>query len=49
MILCGVVRTAQAPPNTPRRPLSETLKRPLTCTFIVNVRYGAPLVVLTLL
>ena len=38
MIASGAVREAQRRPDTPRRPLSETLKRLLTCTFIVNVR-----------
>jgi hypothetical protein len=38
MILFRVARKAQALPDTPRQPLSETPKRPLTCAFIVNVR-----------
>jgi hypothetical protein len=38
MILSRAPRKALALPDTPRRPLSETLKRLLTCTFSVNVR-----------
>ena len=49
MIPCRVPRGGPAVPDTPRRPLSETLKRPVTCAFNVNDRLGTLLVVLTLL
>ena len=38
MILRPVPRRGLTLPDTPQQPLSETLKRPLTCTFNVNDR-----------